>query len=165
MNERDPRNNQRDLLRLVKLGAAFSLAGMAAFLYSLKQVHPHIRLEFTVGTVLVFILAAIVVWVICGILFKEAAAGAKPAPGQALSRLKKPAARPIILFAIAAAIGTIAAFAYAVKDISGSNLREVVQGTLMALLTLGFVAVMFWRVVRFFEEGSKIEEDKTEEDD
>ena len=79
--------------------------------------------------------------------------------------MKKPVARWLIAFAVVAILGTLAAFAYAVKDVSSSNLRDVIQGTLMALLTLTFVGVMFWRVVRFFEEESEIKsrDDQREE--
>ena len=152
-------------MRVVKLGAALSLAGMAAFLYSIKQFHPSLRFEFTLGTVLIFLLAAVIVWSVCGLLFRAASSGGQPAPGHVLSRLKKPVARWLIAFAVVAILGTLAAFAYAVKDVSSSNLRDVIQGTLMALLTLTFVGVMFWRVVRFFEEESEIKsrDDQREE--
>ena len=61
MDQHKPTKDERDFVRVVQAGTALGLGVMAAFLYSLKQVHPSIRLEFTIGTVVTFLAAAVLI--------------------------------------------------------------------------------------------------------
>ena len=70
METHKPTKDERDFVKVVKFGTALALGLMAAFLYSLKQVHPHIVIEFGFGTVLSFLITAGFSWVFCDVLFK-----------------------------------------------------------------------------------------------
>src|SRR2546427_1033486 len=54
MTPHKPSKDEQDFVRVVKVAAALGLGLLAAFLYSIKQVHPSLRLEFTFGTVAAF---------------------------------------------------------------------------------------------------------------
>ena len=58
MDQRKPTKDEQDFVRVVKIATALGLGLMAAFLYSLKQTHPSIRLKISLGTLVVFLLMA-----------------------------------------------------------------------------------------------------------
>ena len=58
----DPTRNQRDFFRIVKIATALALGTMAAFLYSMKDITHDASLQFSAGTVIVFVIAAAAGW-------------------------------------------------------------------------------------------------------
>lgn len=54
--------NQRDFFRIVRISTALGFGVMAAFLYSIKDIGHDSRLEFSAGTVVAFLIAALVGW-------------------------------------------------------------------------------------------------------
>jgi len=58
----DPNRNQRDFFRIVKIATALAFGTMAAFLYSMKDIAHDASLEFSAGTVIVFIICAALGW-------------------------------------------------------------------------------------------------------
>lgn len=135
-------------MQVVKVGIALSMGLMAAFLFSLKQVHPSIELRFGLGTVAGFIGAWAVSWRFCNILTRQDAAGSNP--------------RPIVFrwmlgFMSVAGLGTLAAFAYALKDVSAESRWEVIEGTFIATIVLSIGGTLIFKAFKFFEEQSEIE--------
>ena len=63
MDQRKPTKDERDFVWVVKAASALGLGLMAAFLYSLKQVHPSIRLELTFGSAVTLIITAVFSWI------------------------------------------------------------------------------------------------------
>ena len=58
----DPTRNQRDFFLIVKISTALALGTMGAFLYSIKDISHDASLEFSLGTVVVFLIAAAAGW-------------------------------------------------------------------------------------------------------
>jgi len=167
MDSRKPTKDERDFVWVVKAASALGLGLMAAFLYSLKQVHPSIRLEITVGTGIAFLGTAVFTWLFCGILFK----GEFNEDGseQASGRRRKQVTRWIIFFLTASTLATIGAFVYSLKDIAADSRRDVIQGTVIAVIVLTGGGVLIHKAVKFFEEQDKAsleqhEREKKDED-
>jgi FtsH-binding integral membrane protein len=138
--------NERDLARIVQFASAVSLGGTAAFLYSLKSVTPNLRLEFSLGTVVAFVVAAALSWFFWRFVFRLAS-----------TRQNRPGRSGAAWFATIAAallVVTAAAFAYSVKDVGREKLGEVAIGAGAAILVLSFFGFIIWRVGRFFSEES-----------
>jgi len=58
----DPTRNQRDFFLIVKTATALALGTMGAFLYSIKDISHDASLEFSAGSVIVFLVAAAAGW-------------------------------------------------------------------------------------------------------
>lgn len=123
---------------------------MAAFLISLRQVHPTIELRFGISTVAAFGLAWYVSWRFCAVL--ERSADADPT----LDR-RRLVVRWMTGFMSVAGLGTVAAFGYALKDVSAESRSEVIEGTAIAVVVLSVGALLIYKAFQFFEEQSEIE--------
>ena len=143
-------------MRVVKIGTAVSMGVMAGFLVSLKQVHPSIELHFGVGTVVAFILAGAASWRFCAML-------ARPDSSDGTNR-NRFIVRWMITFLGISALGTLAAFAYSLKDVSARSRSEVVQGTLIAACVLAVGGWFIYRAFQFFEEQSAAELEQQKRD-
>jgi hypothetical protein len=64
-----------------------------------------------------------------------------------------------MVFGVVSVLATLAGFVYAMKDVAGEELRDVMEGTAMAVVALGIVGWLLRRVVRFFEEQSESAKD------
>src|SRR6187399_747768 len=71
MSAHKPTKDEQDFVRVVKIATALGMDVMAAFLYSLKQVHPNIRLEFTFDNAVTLVVTAVFSWIFCAVLFKN----------------------------------------------------------------------------------------------
>ena len=151
MNEPLPPRDERDFFFVVKFSTALGFGCMAAFLYSLKQVHPELSFRFTVGTVLVFLVVAIFSWIFCGVLARSESPGGGPA------RRNRFMIRWLVWFFGLASLGTAAAFAYALKDVNSESRRDVIEGTVIAVAVLSLGGVLIWKAFKFFEEQSDAE--------
>ena len=52
-------------------------------------------------------------------------------------------------------LATVAAFAFALKGVGNEKLREIIQGTLLAVFALSGVGFLLWRIARFLESDNK----------
>jgi high-affinity Fe2+/Pb2+ permease len=164
MDQRKPSKDEQDFVRVVKIATALGMGLMAGFLFSLKQVHPSIRLEFGFGTVVAFTLTAIFSWMFCGVLFRSEFDEGDSA--HAARVRKRRVARWIVFFVTVSSLATAGAFLYSLKDISSESRREVIQGTLMAVVVLFIGGFLIYKAVHFFEEQDRISlEDKDDERD
>ena len=165
MNATPPQNNNRDFFRVVQFSAALGIGSMAAFLYSLKQVHPNVRLELGWDTLAAFLVAGIFSWMFCGMLAK---AGTAETPGMDSGervRQGKSLKRWMVVFLLVCSLGTIAAFTYSLKDVSAQGRRDVATGTAIACGVLGAGAWLIRRAVQFFEEDSAAQADRSREEE
>ncbi len=144
-----PSGNERDLVQVIKIGTALSMGLMAAFLFSLKQVHPSIELRFGLGTIAAFVIAWAISWRFCNVLTRS---DDGTGPGR-----RKFVVRWMIGFMSVAGLGTLAAFAYALKDVSSNSRWEVIEGTALAVVVLSIGGTLIYKAFQFFEEQSEIE--------
>lgn len=143
-------------MQVVKVGTAVSMGAMAAFLVSLKQVHPSIELRFGVSTILAFVIAGAVSWRFC-----EALARSDETESAGKKRFMF---RWMTAFIGISSLGTILAFAYALKDVSAKSRGEVVEGTLIAVVVLAAGGWLIYKAFQFFEEQSAAELDQQRRD-
>lgn len=161
MNAPPPSKNERDLLFVVKLASALGMGTLAGFLYSLKDVHPNLRLEFGAGAVLVALATAIASWIFCGVM---ARADVEGSPTFARRRFF---IRWLIFFGSASTLGTLFAFAYSLRNVSSASRRDVIEGTVLALVVIAAGGFLIRKAFRFFEEQDKaaLDERRHEEKD
>ena len=161
MNEPPPSKNERDLLFVVKLSSALGMGTLAGFLYSLKEVHPNLRMEFGLGAALVALATAIASWVFCGVM---ARADAESSPTFARRRFF---IRWLIFFGGASTLGTAFAFGYALRNVASSSRRDVIEGTVLAVIVIAAGGFLIHKAFRFFEEQDKstLDEHRHDEDD
>jgi uncharacterized membrane protein len=157
-----PTKDEQDFVRVVKFATALGLGVMAAFLYSLKGVHPTIQLEFTPGTVLAFLVTAVFSWVFCGVLFTAEFNEGDSADAAALK--KRRVTRWVIFFIVVSGLATAGAFLYSLKDVSAESRRDVIQGAGIATVVLTIGGFLIHKTVRFFEEQDRINLEEQRED-
>lgn len=122
-----------DFEKLVMWTSSLSIAAMACFLASLKQVNPTIEVRFTVGSAIAFVAGGILT-----ALFLRAL----------LHGNKRRRAGLVVL----AAIGSVAGyFLLSIEKTSSANRSDVVIGTIIAVAVLSFVAWLLWNLSRFLE--------------
>src|SRR5262249_42473450 len=116
--------------------------------------HPTIRVQLTLGTLVVFLLAATFSWVFCGVLFKSEFVEDGSTQAAALGR--KRARRWLIFFLSASGLATVGAFVYSLKDVPAEGRIDVLVGTGIAALVLTVGGFLIHKAVRFFEEQDRV---------
>jgi len=147
MNNDSSGKDDQALIRVIKFSSAAGLGTMAAILYSVKQVTPVLRYEISLGTGVSFLLAVVVSWAYWRLVF-----GRRNNPNDAIS---KPRRRWFVALSLFLAAATVAPFIYALKDVARDQASEVAQGTAIAILVLGAVGFLFWRVTRYLNADSE----------
>ncbi len=163
MDPHKPTKDEKDFVQVVKFASALGLGVMAAFLYSLKRVHPTIDLEFSLGTVLAFLITAVFSWLFCGVLFKGEFNEGDSAAAAALKQRR--VTRWILFFVVVSGLATAGAFLYSLKDVSAESRREVIEGAGIAVVVLIIGGFFIHKSVRFFEEQDKMSLEDRDEDD
>ena len=120
---------------------------MAALLFSVKQVTPDLRCELSAGSGIAFLVGAAFSWLFWRVVFKVDKPGEKTGAGK---RRVLFAALSVLL-----SLATVAAFAFALKGVGNEKLREIIQGTLLAVFALSGVGFLLWRIARFLESDNK----------
>jgi hypothetical protein len=108
--------------------------------------------KFTLGTVLVFLIAGSFSWFFCEVLAKWERTAGSPTAGR-----KQFVVRWLLWFFAITTLGTLAAFAYALKDVASESRRDVMEGTLIAVAVLCLGGVLIWKAFKFFEAQSEAE--------
>ena len=123
----------RQFEKLVIWTSTFSIAALAGFLASIKQVNPAVRFQFSALSVIAFFVGGALTFVFVR---------------SVLNANKKRRALLVAIVAVAALLGY---FAFGIKNVSSENRRDVTIGTAIAVAVLAILGWVLWRVSRFFE--------------
>jgi hypothetical protein len=132
----------RDFEKLVVWISALSIAVMAGFLASLKQVNPTIQFRFS----LLSVVAGIAGGVLTVLFLRVVLHGNKR--------------HRALLVVIAAIVSVLGYFLFGIKNASRENRLDVTIGTALALAALSFVGWLLWCVVRFLDRDDKRNRDR-----
>lgn len=160
MSEDRHQKNTKDFFRMLEWPGALGLGGLVAFVVSLKQVNPQVRLEFDVWSLVALVVGTIGSYVLIhAVIGKEgknimvdASAGGRN-QGQG-------AKRKLWFLGAILAVGTVAAFLYALKDLSPAKRWDIAIGAGAAMALIAVVMFLFWRLVRFLEKQGVPEDDE-----
>ncbi|MFM1769389.1 MAG: hypothetical protein RJA22_1918 [Verrucomicrobiota bacterium] len=149
-----PEKNERDLFFVVKISSAVGMGTLAGFLYSLKEVHPNLRIEVGFGAVLTFLLTAAASWFFCAVMARadvesDTLAGRDEVQRRFFKRL-------VIVFGTLCGVGTVVAFARSLKNVGAQGRMEVLIGTLLAVVVLACGGWLIHRAMRFFDEQDRL---------
>lgn len=130
-----------DFARMAQFASALGVGAMAAFLWSIAEVVPALKFQFSTGVVVAFLLAAAATWLLWKNLLPAVLGGQNPSTGN----------RKLWLLGtgLFLSAGTVVAFIRPLRHSMGDKAQQVVQGVLIAIAVLTFVAWMFSRVVRY----------------
>jgi len=146
-------STEANLVRIIRIVAGLSLGVMAAFLVSIRDVTPELRLAFTPWSLVAFAGALGFSWLFWRLVFQP---DAQPSDLLLPGHQRRRAVRFALLSAILC-LATLAAFGLSLKGIGNERIREVIQGAAIAVLTLSFLGWMLWRIGRFLEQDSRRE--------
>lgn len=127
----------RDFQKLVMWASSFSIALLAGFLASLKQVNPVIEIRFTVGSAVAFVFGGILTAIFLRLVFR------------ANKRTRA------VLVLGAAIVCVLGYFLMGIENTSRENRSDVTVGTAIAVTVLSFVALVLWRLTRFLEADQR----------
>jgi|SRR3954447_13832891 hypothetical protein len=145
--------NDRDLIRVVEFSTALSLALMTGFVFAIKTVNPSIQFAFSTATVAAFLLSGFIFWLASHLFFKKVVAHAEAGAGPQMNR-KSLLLRWVIFFSIALVLEAVLAFANGLRGVPSEKLREVIEGTMWAVLFLSITGFLFWKLTRFVERDT-----------
>lgn len=128
--------------KLVMWVSSLSIAAMAGFLASLKQVNPVIRIQFSVLTVVAFVLGGVIMALFLRIV---------------LHGNKRHRAFIVVAAAVLAMLGY---FLLGLRSASPQNRDDMIIGTVAAVIVLSCVAFVLWRVGRYFESDKPTPTDR-----
>jgi len=104
-----------------------------------------LRCELSAGSGIAFLVGATFSWLFWRVVFKVDSKRTGPGKRRVLF-----AALSVLL-----SLATVAAFAFALKGVGNEKLREIIQGTLLAVFALSGVGFLLWRIARFLESDNK----------
>lgn len=127
----------RDFEKLVIRVSTFSIAVMAGFLASIKQINPAVQFRFSILSVVAFLAGGAFTALFLRFILK----GRQHKRG---------------LFVVAVAIACVLGyFLFGIKNVSPDSRRDVTIGTGIAIAVLSFAGWLLWRVAKFFEEDQR----------
>jgi len=141
--------------------SALALGTLAAFLFSLKQINPELRIEWSLGSAIVFVIGTLVSWFLARAVFRMAE---QPALDEA-DAARKGRKNKMILFVSVLSVATVCSLAYGLKDVSPAKRLDVIIGTGCAFLAIAAALYGFWRLVQFLERHGLPEEEEEEEEE
>jgi hypothetical protein len=144
-------DNEASLIRIIRVLAGLSLGVMAAFLASIQQITPELKLRFSFMTVVAFLLALVFSMLFWRIVFVPETSAVGEAGGPVATR------RRAVKFTVLSAIlcfATLAAFGISLKGIGNERIRDVIQGAAIAVIAVSFLGFVLWRLGRFLERDS-----------
>lgn len=136
--------DSRDFEKLVIWVSTLSIAAMAGFLASIKQVNPSVQFRFSIFSVVAFIVGGALTALFLRFVLK----GNKSKRGLL-----------VVAVAIACVLGY---FFIGIKHVSPENRRDVIIGTAAAVAVLSFLGWVLWRISRFFESDQQRNRDGSE---
>ena len=138
-------DSQRDFFRIVTISTAIGFAGVGGSLASLSSTPRGLIFTFGPGVVFAAVLGAVLGWLYWKLILRLSSA----------DQNGRGNVRKFWYIGGAAVLLGIVAFLYPARFVARENMREVLEGLIMAFAVLAFVAFLFWRAVRFFNEDSQ----------
>ncbi len=129
--------DSRDFEKLVIWVSTLSIAVMAGFLASIKQINPAVQFQFTIFSVVAFVAGGGLTAIFLRFILK----GNKSRKGLL-----------VVAVAIACVLGY---FLIGIKHVSSDNRQDVIIGTAAAVIVLSFLGFVLWRMTRFFESDQQ----------
>ncbi|HLX72163.1 MAG TPA: hypothetical protein VKV04_21300 [Verrucomicrobiae bacterium] len=129
--------DSRDFEKLVIWVSTLSIAVMAGFLASIKQINPAVQFQFTIFSVFAFVAGGGLTAIFLRFILK----GNKSRKGLL-----------VVAVAIACVLGY---FLIGIKHVSSDNRQDVIIGTAAAVIVLSFLGFVLWRMTRFFESDQQ----------
>jgi peptidoglycan/LPS O-acetylase OafA/YrhL len=138
----DDSKDDRTFERLVVWVSALSIAAMAGFLASLKQVNPVIEVRFSAATVIAFVAAGVLTTLFLRMVLHT----------------EKRWRTPLVVTAVI--LSVLGYFLIGIKDTAKQNRSDVMIGTALAVAVLSCVALVLWRLGHFLESDELENQDK-----
>jgi hypothetical protein len=134
--------SQRDFLRIVRVATAIAFGVTGGVLAGLKNSGSGLVLEFNV-------------WVIPAILIGAGAAWAYWS--FILTRLvsRQAQQKRFRLYTILLAVAGLLCFLYPMRYVTRGSMSEVIQGVLLAFMTVGIVGLLIWSVARLLNRQDR----------
>ena len=129
--------DSRDFEKLVIWVSTLSIAVMAGFLASIKQVNPAVQFRFSVFSVVAFIAGGALTALFLLFILK----GNKSRKG---------------LLVLAVAIACVLCYFFiGIKHVSAENRQDVTIGAAIAVAVLAFLGSVLWRIIKFLESDQQ----------
>jgi drug/metabolite transporter (DMT)-like permease len=146
---------------VAKSASALACGVLAGFLYSLKQVNPSLQLEFSVGTLLMAALGALLSSALWKFAMELARSDAEVVPTPETLRRRRWVYGLIGLLAV----GMMLAYFFAIKDVERSALLQVLQGTSLALVVIAGIGMIIVRLAKMLNRNTPPDGSTGEEQD
>lgn len=141
-HEEQQRLDDLRLRRVIEWSMTIALGGMAGFFAAVRQVNPTIDIRFDWFTLLALIGGG---WM--GRIFWRVVPREVPGSPKGGKRWL-----PLLLWLAVQLGAMLFTFGYGMKDLSGPKHNEMLIGAGLAIFALTGVAVLLWRVGKFFED-------------
>lgn len=140
-------NSSGDRFIVLARRASVATCGiLGGFLYCVRRVNPSLEFDPGPGAVVCAFLAA---WA-CHFLWTPPGGNSSSGDDSPTDASQQSRRRRILILAVAAlSVGLLGAYAFAIKDVRRSALLEVLQGTTLALMVIGGIAIVLVKLARF----------------
>lgn len=137
--------SQESFLRMMRFCLTLSFAGLAAFISALERVNPAVEFRLNLTVAIASLVAGTITWVLCGRwnakVIQRAGDGGK-----------RFSLRDAVAPTVCITAGTVLTFAYFLKELSPSTMRDMLIGIATAVVALTALAVLFWRTTCFLRD-------------
>lgn len=139
------RADERRLRKVIEWSLTISLGAMAGFFAAVRKVNPSIQIRFDWFTLVALLGGSWMGHVFWRVIPRQVP-GAKDGRRRWL---------PLLLWLAVQLGAMLFTFGYGMKDLSGEKHREMLVGAGLAIFALTGVAVLIWRVGKFFEDDHR----------
>jgi hypothetical protein len=129
--------NQRDFLRIVRLATAIAFGVTGGVLAAIKRTGSGLVLEFNGWVIPAAIIGAAVAWAYWQFILTRL-----------VRRHSAQSGKRFGLYTIFLAIVGLLCFFYPIRYVTRGSMSDVVEGVVLALITVGFVGLLIWSVAR-----------------
>ena len=130
---------------MMRFCLSLSFAGLAAFISALERVNPSVEFRLNAMVAISALSAGAVTWVLCGRW--NARVTQQTGDGGKRFSLRDAVAPTVCITA-----GTVLTFAYFLKELSPSTMRDMLIGIATAVVALTALAFLFWRTTCFLRD-------------
>jgi hypothetical protein len=146
-----PSRNSRDFEKVVTWSSALSMALVAAFLASLKQIDPTLKFQFTYGVVVAFLTAGLVTAGVFRTLFRRAAENTTGKPSRW---------HWVVVFVLLSGTALTAFIFVTIRYVPAGHRADLLIGESVAVSVVSAGGYLCWRLFRFLEAQSEERDDE-----